>query len=663
MTPDNDDDKTVIRPPGSPQTGFQRTEWAPGNSPQPQVPGAAERTQFVAPPDDMGGHLPVGTRLGEFEITSLIGEGGFGVVYLAHDHSLQRRVALKEYMPSSLAQRVGGSEVKVKSERHAETFQAGLKSFINEARLLASFDHPSLVKVYRFWEANGTAYMVMPFLEGTTLKDVLKGMAPQRPDEAWLRSVLGPLTEALLVIHAEQCYHRDIAPDNVMLLPALNRWLLLDFGAARRVIGDMTQALTVILKPGYAPVEQYAEIPGMKQGPWTDVYALAAVVYFAIMGRTPPPSVGRLLNDTYVPLVQGAAGRYSERFLAAVDRALAVRPEERTQTIGELRQDLGLGEVAFEPYTTQPLPPGTEIPQRYPVPPTQTMAAGRTQAVAAVPPAAPMAPAQQQPRPAPQPAPAAEGKPKGNGAMVGVGIGVVVLGALGFGAYSMFAPKPRPQVDANAGQAPAPGTAPAPAPAPASAAAPVPTPAPAPAPTPAPPPAPAGFDVPQQFAAIVKAATPGFEVKLQTNKTTYKIDKDELSFSITAAKEGYVYVFINGADGVLMQLYPNIKQGSLKVKPGQTLKLPQAPDVFPASAPAGPTDLLVMVSPRQRDHAAMRPKKDGAYRIFPTGAEAAALAAAVKGPTPPMAGQVICPTNQACDDEFGAALVRVDVVQ
>ena len=118
--------------------------------------------------------------------------------------------------------------------------------------------------------------MVMPFYEGITLKDELKALGAP-PDEAWLRELLEPLTEALAVIHAEQCFHRDIAPDNVILLTGSQRPLLLDFGAARRVIGDMTQALTVILKPGYAPVEQYAEVPGMKQGPWTDVYALAAV--------------------------------------------------------------------------------------------------------------------------------------------------------------------------------------------------------------------------------------------------------------------------------------------------------------------------------------------------------------------------------------------------
>ena len=659
MTSDaNDDDRTVIRPPGSSApTGFQKTEWSAANAiPADVLPAdAIEKTQIASAPlsshgTDMGGNLPVGTRLGEFEITALIGEGGFGIVYLAQDHSLQRRVALKEYMPSSLAARAGGSQVQVKSARHRETFEAGLKSFINEARLLASFDHPSLVKVYRFWEANGTAYMVMPLLDGSTLKDVLKGLG-QRPDEAWLRSVLGPLTEALLVIHAEQCYHRDIAPDNVMLLPSVNRWLLLDFGAARRVIGDMTQALTVILKPGYAPVEQYAEIPGMKQGPWTDVYALAAVVYFAIIGKTPPPSVGRLLNDTYVPLVQAAEGRYSERFLSAIDRALAVRPEERTQSIGELRHELGLGEVVLESYTTRPIPPGTEMPVRRATETTQVLTGMR--GAAALPPAAPP--------PAPPVAPATPPR-KGNNTVVVAGIGVVVLGALAFGGYALLAPKPRPAPADPVVVAPTPAPAPAPA---ASVVAAVPAPAPAPAPVaPAPAAAPVAttaFDVPQQFAAIVKAQTPGFDVRLQPNKTSYRIDKDELSFTIQAEREGYVYVFMYGTDQILMQLYPNIKHGSIKVKKGQALKLPQLPDVFLTTGPTGPTDLLVMVSPRQRDHSAMRPKKDGAYRVFPTGAEAASLAAAAGG-TAPMAGKVICPANGPCDDEFGAALVRVEVV-
>ena len=223
------------------------------------------------------GHvLPAHTRLRDYELTSLVGEGGFGIVYSAWDHSLQRRVAIKEYMPASIASRVAGSSaIVVKSERHADTFKAGLKSFVNEARLLARFDHPSLVKVYRFWEEHGTAYMVMPFYEGPTLKAALDALG-RPPSEAELRAWLRPLLDALAVIHAAQCYHRDIAPDNILLTPAGP--LLLDFGAARRVIGDMTHALTVVLKPGYAPIEQYGDVATMAQGAWTDLYALACVI-------------------------------------------------------------------------------------------------------------------------------------------------------------------------------------------------------------------------------------------------------------------------------------------------------------------------------------------------------------------------------------------------
>ena len=293
-----------------------------------------------------GSALPVGTRLAEFELCGVLGEGGFGIVYTANDHSLHRRVALKEYMPTALARRGAGTEVEVIDEASADAFRAGLRSFVNEAKLLARFDHPSLLKVHRFWQANGTAYMVMPLYEGVTLKDKLR-QTGEPPDEAWLMSLLAPLTEALAVIHAENCYHRDIAPDNVILLAGSGRPLLLDFGAARRVIGDMTQALTVILKPGFAPVEQYAEVPEMKQGPWTDVYALAATVHYAITGKAPPTSVGRLMNDNFQPLTVAAAGRYSEEFLAAIDKALAVRPADRTASIDALRADLGLPPVVL----------------------------------------------------------------------------------------------------------------------------------------------------------------------------------------------------------------------------------------------------------------------------------------------------------------------------
>ena len=219
--------------------------------------------------------LPPGTRFGEFEILRVLGVGGFGIVYLAQDHSLEREVALKEYMPASLAARGAGPQITVRSSSFAETYAIGLRSFVNEARLLARFDHPSLVKVYRFWEDNATAYMVMPFLQGVTLRDTRRAHGAP-PDEAWIRSVLTPILSALELLHREGVYHRDIAPDNI-LLPRDGPPVLLDFGAARRVISDRTQSLTAILKPSYAPIEQYAEMTQLRQGPWTDIYALGAV--------------------------------------------------------------------------------------------------------------------------------------------------------------------------------------------------------------------------------------------------------------------------------------------------------------------------------------------------------------------------------------------------
>lgn len=279
--------------------------------------------------------LPEGTRIRDYKITGLIGEGGFGIVYLAYDLSLQRRVAIKEYLPSSMASRASGSmDVVVKSAHHAETFALGLKSFLNEARLLARFDHPSLVKVYRFWEENGTAYMVMPYYEGPTLKRALAELG-HPPDEAALRGWLRPLLDALALMHEAHCFHRDIAPDNILLTPIGP--LLLDFGAARRVIGDMTHALTIVLKPGFAPIEQYGESASMKQGAWTDLYALASVVYAAVTGHAPMPSVERLMDDRLQPLSELAAGRYSEPFLAAIDAALALRPRDRPQTVDAFR--------------------------------------------------------------------------------------------------------------------------------------------------------------------------------------------------------------------------------------------------------------------------------------------------------------------------------------
>jgi serine/threonine protein kinase len=288
--------------------------------------------------------LPKGTRLADFEIIGVIGEGGFGIVYFAFDRSLRRMVAIKEYMPGALAGRGPDKKVVVRSQRHRETFTIGLKSFIKEARLLAQFDHPALTKVYRFWEQNNTAYMAMRYYEGRTLKSVVQN-SPAQVTEAWLKSMLKPMLEALDAMYRVQILHRDISPDNIMIQKN-GEAVLLDFGAARQIIGDMTHSLTVILKPGYAPIEQYADDAMMKQGPWTDIYSLSAVIYFAIVKTAPPTSVARMIKDPIEPLQDGQEGKYgggfSKEFLAAIDKGLAVKPDERPQSIEEFRKLLDL---------------------------------------------------------------------------------------------------------------------------------------------------------------------------------------------------------------------------------------------------------------------------------------------------------------------------------
>jgi len=606
----DDSDATIIRPVNSGGSG------APAPVPFEEAP-----TQMSVPPavpnepspsrvdrQEGGNALPVGSRQVEFEVESVLGEGGFGIVYLAHDHALERKVALKEYMPAALALRGEQSQVRVRSERHRDTFEAGLKSFINEARLLAQFDHPSLVKVYRFWEANGTAFMVMPFIEGKTLKDTLKEMG-EPPGEDWLMGVLAPLTEALLVLHGENCYHRDIAPDNVILISGSGRPLLLDFGAARRVIGDMTQALTVILKPGYAPIEQYAEVPSMKQGPWTDVYALAAVVYYAITGRTPPPSVGRMVKDDYVPLAQLAQGRYSERLAKAVDRALQVLPDQRTQSISEFREDLGLAGH----YTPKPGQMATLI---------------QTPAAAPSPPAA-------------APAPAAKSRTP---LLAGLGLAGLALA----GGAAWFATRPPAPVEPVAA-APAPVVTAAPAPPPVTQA----PPAAAPAPVP--------HDLLGQFQQVVAQHTPGFEVQALAERGQLRIDRDELRFSVTSSRDGYLYVLLAGPDGSLIQLYPNDKATNSRITANQALHLPQSSWPLKAGDPPGPEHFLVLVTQEPRSFAPWSVGKDAGYGFLSLPAQGPATGAGV-GASSWLTGKPDC-GRADCATAYGAAVFSVEVVR
>ncbi|RIX74296.1 serine/threonine-protein kinase [Acidovorax cavernicola] len=337
--------------------------------------------------------LGTGHRLDEFELLEVIGEGGFGIVYRAYDHSLQREVAVKEYMPSMLARRVGDNSVHVRSERLTATFAAGLRSFINEARTLAQFSHPALVRVHRFWEANSTAYMAIQLYKGRTLRK-LADSEPGTLTEPWLLGMLGPLLGALDTLHHSQCFHRDIAPDNIFIQQQDDRPVLLDFGAARKSIADLVDEVAVMVKSGYSPIEQYADDNTLLQGAWTDLYALGAVLYRAVTGHPPPSAVVRSVQDAYVPLSSMDRDDLSPAFCAAVDHTLAVHSKDRTQTVAAFAAELGLVKlgdiyvgrmsapaVAVVPAVPVPAPVQEEppAPPPVPVPPPE----------AALPPAAP----------------------------------------------------------------------------------------------------------------------------------------------------------------------------------------------------------------------------------------------------------------------------------
>ncbi|MDR1967508.1 MAG: protein kinase [Burkholderiaceae bacterium] len=286
--------------------------------------------------------LPLNTRLGEFELTGVLGEGGFSVVYVALDHSLDRTVAVKEYMPGLIATRQANGVVMPKSRKHEDAFRGGLASFTNEARLLARFNHPALIHIHRIWEQNGTAYMAMQYCQGRTLRQVSRADPASVKDEAWLKTTFTPILDALELLHANNCFHRDISPDNILVLQN-GAPVLLDFGAARQTIGDMTQALTVILRPGFSPIEQYADDSSLEQGAWTDVYGVGAVLYFLLMGKPPVTSVARLMKDPIVKLASlKELDGMSRPFREAIDRALAVYPNQRIQSIAELRDAMQL---------------------------------------------------------------------------------------------------------------------------------------------------------------------------------------------------------------------------------------------------------------------------------------------------------------------------------
>jgi tetratricopeptide (TPR) repeat protein len=286
--------------------------------------------------------LPPGTVLdGSYRIKGVVGSGGFGITYEADEINLGTVVAVKEYYPLDFGERAGTMSVRPKSDRHVRTFDWGRSSFIREARTLARFDHPSIVNVSRVFEANSTAYMVMRFERGRSFEAWLRELG-RLPTQEELDRIVAPLLEALQALHAADFLHRDIAPDNI-IVRADGTPVLLDFGAARRAVAEMSQVFTGIVKAGYSPHEQYSS-DGRLQGPWSDLYALGGTLYRAVSGHPPEEATMRFDEDRMPPAVEVGRGHYRPGFLAAIDMCLRVRHSQRPRSVSQLRPMLLEGE-------------------------------------------------------------------------------------------------------------------------------------------------------------------------------------------------------------------------------------------------------------------------------------------------------------------------------
>jgi serine/threonine protein kinase len=275
--------------------------------------------------------LPIGSMLMEYRLENVLGVGGFGITYLGHDTLLEKDVAIKEYFPSSAVSRGTDKSVTLTGPDMSEEYETGLDRFLKEARTLAGFSHPNIVRVNRYFKANGTGYMVMDYEEGESLKSWLK-RNPQPPIDS-IKALLAPLLDGIEKVHANGFLHRDIKPDNIFVRGGGDP-VLIDFGSARASAGQ-TRTLTTLVTPGYAPFEQYSS--GSPQGPWTDIYAMGGVLFYAVTGRNPPDAIARMKGDALQTLLDPAKVHYDEQLLGAIAWAMAVDEKRRPQSIGEWR--------------------------------------------------------------------------------------------------------------------------------------------------------------------------------------------------------------------------------------------------------------------------------------------------------------------------------------
>jgi formylglycine-generating enzyme required for sulfatase activity/serine/threonine protein kinase len=314
-----------------------------------------------------GQALPTGTRIEEFVIERVLGSGGFGITYLARDTSLNRQVVIKENLPAQFAWRdpaSGTVRPRHTTSGDRDDFEWSLTNFLREAETLASLDHPGIVRVLRKFEANGTAYFVMPFVEGVALDELAKSR--QETGKAFtedeLRGLLERVLDALIHLHDRGIYHRDIKPGNILIthegVP-----VLIDFGSARQRLSE--RSMTVVESAGYTPFEQLQSRGNV--GPWSDLYALGGTIEKSITGETPPKAMDRMRRDPRIPLAQrpDLVAKYSALLLASIDQALSVEEAERWQNAAEWLAALrGVAATAAAP---PPVSARTEMPERPPV--------------------------------------------------------------------------------------------------------------------------------------------------------------------------------------------------------------------------------------------------------------------------------------------------------
>lgn len=339
--PVKDDDATVVAPHAQ-----SASDDATVISPQTSAAGddatvVSAAVQSASPPP--AAHpanvtplaLPVGYRLHEYRVDKVLGQGGFGITYLASDVNLNAKVAIKEYLPEQFASRTIDITVAPRSANDEEFYEKGLENYLVEARTLATFRHPHIVRVARFFEANNTAYMVLEYERGESLKSWWRNHAELAENDLLL--LLRPLLDGLAVVHESGFLHRDIKPDNIYVRDTDGTLVLLDFGAARHTSEQRTEENNFVT-PGYGPIEQY--VMG-EQGPWTDIYALGATLYWMVSGKKPIEAPDRMVDpDPLKPAVEVGKGRYSHEFLSAIDWALKPETQDRPRDVAAFRKAL-----------------------------------------------------------------------------------------------------------------------------------------------------------------------------------------------------------------------------------------------------------------------------------------------------------------------------------